>query len=179
MQAGLARHRQGTAARDPITGRLLRPPAQIHRDCDPHRVAQSAVPLPESPPEEEPENITASSKLAKESRLRGKRAIESFDHFTNWCTRTHHDMHTHTHGENRTRYRHDHVLACSHLLPASQPTRRHCPTPVQNHHDDALRELQRAHAKGTVDELVRVTALYLSGCFVAIICLVVWAAADW
>lgn len=71
VHAGLACHRKGQAARDPVTGQILLPPQQIQAVCDPYKIASKSG-----------AKLDLGSK--EDGEERGKKAIEAFDHFTKW-----------------------------------------------------------------------------------------------
>ena len=75
VQAGLERHAKGLEARDPITGNAVPVPGNIHASCDPYVIAQKAA-----------GEGGAAVDVGKEEdqRKRGKAAMESLDHFTQW-----------------------------------------------------------------------------------------------
>ena len=74
VQAGLARHAKGLEARDPITGNVLPVPSTVHTSCDPRVAAGDAEGIVQS----------MSAGWRAQSQKRGKAAMRSLDHFTQW-----------------------------------------------------------------------------------------------
>lgn len=70
VQAGLARHRKGLAAVDPVTGKVLLPPAQLQAAVDPHAVLKGKS-----------GSVGVGGGDGEQARMRGQRACEAFDHF--------------------------------------------------------------------------------------------------
>jgi GPH family glycoside/pentoside/hexuronide:cation symporter len=87
VHAGLARHRKGMDAVDPCTGCVLLPPKQVQALCDPYKIAASEAAAAAGAAGGGGANlggVAIEMGSAEDGEHRGKKAMEAFDHFTQW-----------------------------------------------------------------------------------------------